>query len=111
MNEFEDFEERVIYKQRFQETVLDYRARTCFQRYDCCEFVNATILIDEMTRALAFTNCTFEDCNIDRLTSDEARTLIFRDNTFKAPIEQRRSEFEKRLEHALAKRSDRERRP
>jgi hypothetical protein len=111
MNEFEDFEERVTYKQRFQGTFLDFRARTCFQRYDCCEFVKATILIDETTQALAFTSCIFEDCNIDRLTSDEGRTLIARDNIFKAPIEQRRSEFEKRLADALAKRSDSERRP
>lgn len=111
MNEFEDFEERVIYKQRFQGTLLDFRARTCFQRYDCCEFVKATILIDQTTRALAFTNCSFEDCNIDQLTSNEERSLIARANTFKAPIEQRKAEFEKRLADALAKRSDRELRP
>lgn len=100
MNEFEGFEERVIYNERFQGARLDFRARTCFQRFDCCEFVKATILMDSMTQGLAFTNCVFEDCNIDGLHSDERRSVIARDNTFKAPIEQRRSEFEKRLADA-----------
>ena len=109
MNEFEEFEERVVYRERLQGAVLDFRARTCFQRYDYCEFVKTTILIDETTQGLAFTNCVFEDCNIDRLESNEGRSLIARDNTFKAPIEQRRSEFEKRMADALAKKADRER--
>jgi hypothetical protein len=110
MNEFEGFEERVIYHVRFQGTLLDFRGRTCFQRYDCCEFVKATVLIDETTQSLAFTNCTFEDCNIDELRSNEDIALIARDNTFKVPIEERRVEFEKRLADALARRTDRERR-
>ena len=62
MNEFEEFEERVIYKQRFQGTLLDYRARTCFQRYDCCEFVKAMILIDE-DRAAALYAERFADAD------------------------------------------------
>lgn len=110
MNRFEGFEERIVYRERLQGAVLDFRGRTCFQRYDCCEFVKVTILIDETTQALAFTNCIFEDCNIDRLVSSEDRSLIARYNKFKAPIERRRSEFEKRLTDALARRADRERR-
>lgn len=111
MNEFEGFEERVVYKERFQGTRLDFRGRTSFQRYDCCEFVGATILIDAMTQGLAFTNCVFEDCNIDHLESDEGRSVVARDNTFKAPIEHRRTDLERRLADALAKRGDRGRSP
>jgi hypothetical protein len=44
MNEFEGVEERVFYKERFQGSRLDFRGRTWFQRYDCCEFVKAIIL-------------------------------------------------------------------
>lgn len=105
MNEFESVEERVIYKERFQGSRFDFRGRTFFQRYDCCEFVKATILIDDATQSLAFTKCVFEDCNIDNLASDETRSLIARDNVFKAPIEHRRDAFEKRLADALAARS------
>lgn len=105
MNEFEGVEERVFYKERFQGSRLDFRGRTWFQRYDCCEFVKAIILIDDATQSLAFTSCSFEDCNIDELTSDESRSLLARDNLFKLPIEHRRSEFEKRLAEALAARS------
>jgi hypothetical protein len=39
------------------------------------------------------------------LKSDAGRSLIARDNTFKAPIEQRRSDFENRLADALARRA------
>jgi hypothetical protein len=108
MNEFEGFEERVIYRTRFQGARLDFRGRTCFQRYDHCEFVKTTLLIDETTQSLAFTNCVFEDCNIDHLDSSEGRSLLARDNTFMVPIEQRRAEFEKRLADALARKTDRE---
>jgi hypothetical protein len=103
-----DIDERVVYKERFQGTILDFRGRTWFQRYDCCEFVKATLLIDETTQSLAFTNCVFKDCNIDRLDSSESGSLIARENTFMAPIEQRKAEFEKRLADALARRADRE---
>jgi hypothetical protein len=105
MNHFQDAEERVIYRQRFQGSRLDFRAQPWFLRYDCCEFVKATILIDDATRSLAFTNCVFEDCNIDRLVSDESRSFLASDNIFKKPIELRRSAFEKRLTDALAARS------
>lgn len=111
MNEFEGFEERVVYRERLQGAILDFRGKNCFQRYDCCEFVKTTIFIDEATQSLAFTNCVFEDCNIDRLVSNEGRSLMARDNTFKAPIEQRRSDFEKRLADALAKNADRKQSP
>jgi hypothetical protein len=105
MNEFRDIEERVIYQERFQGSRLDFRSRTWFQRYDCCEFVKATILIDDDTQSLAFTRCVFEDCNIDDLASDESKAVLARDNVFKAPIEERRAAFEKRLSDAFAARS------
>jgi hypothetical protein len=70
--------------------------------------VKTTLLIDETTQSLAFTNCVFEDCNIDHLDSSEGRSLLARDNTFMVPIEQRRAEFEKRLADPLARKTDRE---
>jgi hypothetical protein len=105
MDDFSDIEERIIYQERFQGSRLDFRGRTWFQRYDCCEFVKATLLVDDATQSLAFTNCTFEDCTIDYLSSDESRSLVARDNVFKAPIEERRSAFEKRLAEALSGRA------
>jgi hypothetical protein len=105
MYKFQDVDERVIYRERFQGSRLDFRSRTCFQRFDCCEFVKAEILIDDDTRSLAFTNCVFEDCNIDGLASDESRALLGRGNVFKPPIEHRKAAFEKRLSDALAARS------
>jgi hypothetical protein len=46
MNEFEGFGERVVYRERLQGAIRDFRGRNCSQRYDCCEFVKTTILID-----------------------------------------------------------------
>jgi hypothetical protein len=47
MYKFESAEERVIYKERFQGSRFDFRGRPVFQRYDCCEFVKAMILVDD----------------------------------------------------------------
>jgi hypothetical protein len=105
MNDFESVEERVIYKERFQGSRLDFRGRPVFHRCDCCESVKAMILVDDTTRSLAITNCVFEDCNIDHLASDETRSLIARNNVFKEPIQLRKMDFERRLADALARRS------
>jgi hypothetical protein len=97
-------EERVIYRERFQSVEFDFRGKVIFARYDCCEFVKCTLLIDAATEQLAFTACVFKDCNIDQLRSDESRALYATNNIFDRPIEERRADFEKRLAQALAAR-------
>ena len=73
-------EERVIYLKRFQGVDFDFQGKIVFTRYDHCEFVKCTLLIDRDTEQLAFTNCVFKDCNIDRLQPDEARGIYAKDN-------------------------------
>src|ERR1700688_829685 len=68
-------DERVIYRERFQAQYFDFRGKSFFTRYDRCEFVKCTLLIDRATEQLAFTECVFKDCNIDKLQSDEERGL------------------------------------
>jgi hypothetical protein len=97
-------EERVIYRERFQSVYFDFRGKSVFARYDCCEFVKCMLLIDATTEQLAFTSCAFKDCNIDQLRPDEKRGLYVADNQFYRPLEERRLEFEKRLAQALAAR-------
>jgi len=97
-------EERVIWRERFQAQYFDFRGKSIFTRYDGCEFVKCTLLIDHDTEQLAFTECVFKDCNIDKLERDEERELYVRDNFFDRPLEERRAEFEKRLAQALAAR-------
>src|ERR1039457_7220346 len=95
-------EERVIYRERFQGVYFDFGGKSIFTRYDRCEFVKCTLLIDHATEQLAFTTCVFKDCNIDKLPSEHARGLYTRDNFFDRPLEERRAEFEIRLAQALA---------
>jgi hypothetical protein len=105
-------DERVIYRERFQGVYLDFRGKSIFTRYDRCEFVKCTLLIDHSTEQLAFTACVFEqlaftacvftDCNIDELHPDEARGLYVTDNFFDRPLDERRADFETRLAQALA---------
>jgi hypothetical protein len=95
-------EERVIYRVRFQARHFDFRGKSIFTRYDDCEFVKCTLLIDRGTEHLAFTGCVFKDCNIDKLEQDEKRGLYLRDNFFDRPLEERRAELEHRLTQALA---------
>jgi hypothetical protein len=99
------FEERVSYAQSFFGATFDFRSQILFARFDACVFVNCTILIDTDTEQLAFTGCTFKDCNIDQLVPDEARALIVRDNIFERPIAERKADFEQRLAGALARKS------
>jgi hypothetical protein len=104
MNSDGPTEERVIWRERFQAQHFDFRGKSIFTRYDCCEFVKCTLLIDLGTEQLAFTECVFKDCNIDKLEQDERRGLYVRDNFFDRPLEERRVEFENRLAQALAAR-------
>jgi hypothetical protein len=97
-------EERVIWRKRFQAQHFDFRGKNIFTRFDGCEFVKCTLLIDHETEQLAFTACVFKDCNIDKLEPDEGRGLYVRDNFFDRPLEERRAEFENRLAQALAAR-------
>src|SRR6202047_3108984 len=97
-------EERVIYRVRFQAQHFDFRGKSIFTRFDDCEFVKCTLLVDHGTEHLAFTECVFKDCNIDKLEQDEERGLYVRDNFFDRPLEDRRAEFEKKLIEALATR-------
>ena len=97
-------DERVIWRKRFQAQLFDFRSKIIFTRYDGCEFVKCTLLIDHGTEQLAFTGCVFKDCNIDKLEQDEERGLYVRDNFFDRPLEERRAEFENRLAQALAAR-------
>jgi hypothetical protein len=99
-------EERVSYAQSFFGATFDFRSQILFSRFDVCVFVNCTILIDIGTEQLAFTGCTFKDCNIDQLVPDDARALIVHDNTFERPIAERKADFEQRLAGALARRVD-----
>jgi hypothetical protein len=87
-------------RERFQAQHFDFRGKSLFTRFDCCEFVKCTLLIDHSTEQLAFTECVFKDCNIDKLE----RRLHVRDNFFDRPLEERRAEFEKRLAQTLAAR-------
>jgi hypothetical protein len=95
-------EERVIYCERFHGAHFDFGGKCIFTRYDRCEFVKCTLLIDHATEQLAFTACVFKDCNIDELEPDEARGLYAKDNFFDRPLEERRAEFEIRLAQVLA---------
>jgi hypothetical protein len=97
-------EERVIYRERFQAQYFDFRGKSIFTRYDGCEFVKCTLLVDHGTEQLGFTECVFKDCNIDKLDPDEKRGLYVRDNFFDRPLNERRAEFEHRLAEALATR-------
>src|SRR6266513_4682653 len=100
-------EERVIYRQRFQAYQFNFRGKITFTRFDRCEFVKCTLLIDHGTEQLAFTKCVFKDCNLDKLEQDEARGLYVRDNFFDRPLEERRADFDKRLAQALVARGTR----
>lgn len=94
-------EERVIYCERFQARTLDFRGQLVFSRYDQCEFVKCTLLIDDQTENLAITNSSFEDCNITELNPNSDRALVVDGNIFKAPIEARNADLDRRLTEAL----------
>jgi hypothetical protein len=97
-------EERVIWNERFQGEHFDFRGKLCFARFDSCEFVKCTLLVDRGTEQLAFTACAFKDCNIHALEPDGERGLYVKDNFFDRPLEERRAEFEAKLAQTLADR-------
>ena len=99
-------EERVIWSKRFQSETFDFRGKVAFARFDRCEFVKCSLLVDEGTGQLAFTECVFKDCNIDELHSDEARGIYIKGNFFERPLEERRAAFEARFEQVLANRKE-----
>ena len=101
-------DERVIYSERFQGEQFDFQGKSIFTRYDRCEFVKCTLLIDHSTEQLAFTTCVFKDCNIEKLEPDKVRGLYVVDNLFDRPLEQRRADFEIRLAQAMAGRNAKE---
>ena len=73
-------EERVIWNERFQGEHFDFQGKISFARFDGCEFVKCTLLIDHETEQLAFTSCVFRDCNIDMLEPDEERGFYLKDD-------------------------------
>jgi hypothetical protein len=101
-------DERVIYRKRFQGVNFDFQGKSIFTRYDRCEFVKCTLLIDQATEQLAFTACVFKDCNIDKLERDEERGLYVIDNFFDRPLDERRANFEIMLAKTLAARKAKE---
>src|SRR4051795_11955596 len=100
-------EERIIWRERFQAVYFDFRGKSLFRRFDCCEFVKCTLLIDHNTEQLALTECVFKDCNIDKLESDVRRGLHVRDNFFDRPLEQRHAELQSKLAQLAARKTKR----
>jgi hypothetical protein len=49
------------------------------------------------TEQIAFTGCTFKECNIDSIDANEARGIVSKDNTFERPLDDQRKDFEERL--------------
>lgn len=84
--------------------IFDFRGQVHFARFDGCTFVKCTIVLDSSAEQLAFTSCTFKDCNIDHIDADEARGIVVRDNFFDRPIAERKADFERRLAEALNRR-------
>ena len=100
-------EERVIWNETFYSETFDFRSRLNFCRYDECSFVKCTLLMDAGTEQIAFTKCTFRDCNLDSIEVDEARSLVSKDNMFEQPLDEQRKDFEERLAAVLNKRASR----
>jgi hypothetical protein len=99
-------EERVVWSEVFYAETFDFRSRLNFCRYDECTFVRCTLLIDHATEQLAFTGCTFKDCNIDHMDNDAKLGIISKGNTFDRPLDEKRKEFDERLAAVLRKRAE-----
>lgn len=99
-------DERVVWKETFYSETFDFRSRMHFCRFDECTFIRCTLILDHSTEQLAFTGCTFKDCNIDHLDADEARGIESTDNTFDKPLAEKRKEFDDHLAAVLRKRSE-----
>jgi hypothetical protein len=94
-------EERVFWRETYYARTFDFKSRMLFWRFDSCVFIDCTIWIDAGTEQLAFTECTFKDCNVDHIDADEVRGLIARDNFFDRPLALRKADFDRRLSEAL----------
>lgn len=94
-------EERVFWREKYHVRTFDFTSRLNFTRFDDCIFVDCVLLLDDSTEQLAFTNCTFKDCNIDRIDGDIVRCIRSENNTFDRPLAVRKADFEKRLAEAL----------
>ena len=97
-------EERVVWNEVFHAETFDFRSQVNFRRYDECIFVKCTLLMDAETEQIAFTKCTFKDCNIDSIDADEARGIVSKDNMFERPLDEQRKDFEERLAAVLSQR-------
>ena len=60
--------------------------------------------MDADTEQVAFTGCTFKDCNIDGIEADQTRGIVAKDNTFERPLTEQRKDFEERLAAVLSQR-------
>lgn len=94
-------EEHVYWRETYYARTFDFRSRMLFWRFDACIFIDCALLIDESTEQLTFTGCTFKDCNVDRIDTDEIRGLLVKDSLFALPIAQRKADFDRRLSDAL----------
>lgn len=97
-------EERVFWNEVFYAETFDLRDRINFFRYDECIFVRCKVLMDAGTEQVAFTRCTFKDCDIDNIIADEVRGIVSNDNTFDRPLDEQRKDFEEKLAAVLSKR-------
>ena len=98
------YEEQVVWNEVFYAETFDFRGRLNFRRYDECIFVGCKLLMDAGTEQIAFTGCTFEDCDIDRIDTDETGGIVSKDNEFERPLDEQRKDFEERLAAVLSKR-------
>jgi hypothetical protein len=69
-------EERILYRQCFRGLNFDFRGKMVFTRFDGCEFVECTLLVDHETEQLTFTKCILKDCTIDKLEQDKKSRLV-----------------------------------
>lgn len=98
-------EEMVVWADMFYAETFDFRARLNFRRYDECTFIKCTLLLDQSAEQIAFTGCSFKDCNIDHIDEDEVRGIISKRNTFDRPLDEKRKDFDERLAAVLRKRA------
>lgn len=101
-------DERVVWSETFYAETFDFCGHMQFCRFDECTFIRCTLLLDEATKQIAFTHCTFKDCNIDHLDTVESRGIESIGNTFDKPLAEKRKEFDDHLATILRKRGESE---
>ena len=99
-------DERVLWNETFYAETFDFRGGIQFRRFDECTFIRCTLLLDDGTEQIAFTQCTFKDCNIDHLDSDVARGIASVGNTFDKSLAEKRKEFDDHLAAILRRRGE-----